>query len=533
LKKNNLLKISFAAPILVSVLIASSPALASTSSSITVSTAQDAEVSAQVEAMGVDAGYEAQWGLQIIHANEVWSVSTGANVIVAVIDSGSGPNNDLQQNILPGRSIIRGRFSEGGNDVDSIGHGTHVAGIIAAQSDNDIGIAGVAPSAKILPIRVLDSNGDGSESDVALAIRFAIESGARVINLSLGGIGQSETLQSAIRLAAERNVLVVAAAGNAGPTAATTYPAGNDQTLAVTAVDQTMTAPSFTQRGSYIDISAPGTGICSTVRIGARIDSTRSCVSATEPYLTMNGTSMAAAFISGVAALIIAANPALTAIQVREVILATATDIGVPGRDDVFGAGLVNVYAIFRALGYLANETAYPTFSTLARIGVEIVASTLQLPKSERLQWYRCSSPGEATLTVPVDCVAIAQAQQLAYTPTLSDLGSFLRLGDLVTLGGTPQIRFSSSTMRVAGVWTSSSAIETGTNIAVKDLIRSVSRGKPSARIISGPCDLKKGSVIMFKQVGKCQIRISVSSVAKFPKLSSTVIVDVVEVAKI
>jgi subtilisin family serine protease len=181
LKKNNLLKISFAAPILVSVLIASSPALASTSSSITVSTAQDAEVSAQVEAMGVDAGYEAQWGLQIIHANEVWSVSTGANVIVAVIDSGSGPNNDLQQNILPGRSIIRGRFSEGGNDVDSIGHGTHVAGIIAAQSDNDIGIAGVAPSAKILPIRVLDSNGDGSESDVALAIRFAIESGKPIV----------------------------------------------------------------------------------------------------------------------------------------------------------------------------------------------------------------------------------------------------------------------------------------------------------------------------------------------------------------
>jgi len=530
------LKISFAATISVSLLFASSPALAATSPAITASTEQDARVFAQVEAMGVDAGYESQWGLQIIYANEVWGVSTGENVIVAVIDSGSGPNADLLQNILPGRSIIRGRAFEGGNDVDSIGHGTHVAGIIAAQANNDIGIAGVAPRAKILPIRVLDGNGDGSESDVALAIRFAIESGARVINLSLGGIGQSETLQSAIRLAAERNVLVVAAAGNAGPTAATTYPAGNDLTLAVTAVDQTMTAPSFTQRGSYIDIAAPGIGICSTVRIGARIDSTRSCISATEPYLTMNGTSMATAFISGVAALIIAANPSLTAVQVREVILATATDIGVPGRDEVFGAGLVNVYAIFRALGYLTNETSFPTFSSIssmARIGVEIVASTLQLPKSERLQWYRCAAPGEATLTVPVDCVAIAQAQQLAYTPTLSDLGLFLRLGDLVTVGGTPQIRFSSSTMRVTGVWTSSSAIESGTSIAVKDLVRSVSRGKPSVRIISGPCELKKGSVIMFKQVGKCQIRISVSSVAKFPKLASTLIIDVVEVTNI
>ncbi len=192
---------------------------------IIVSFPSGALASTQVEALGVDAGYESQWGLQIVHANQVWSVSTGKNVLVAVIDSGSGPNADITANLSPGRSIIRGRSTDGANDVDPNGHGTHVAGIIAAQANNDIGIAGVAPDARILPVRVLDSNGDGSEADVALAIRYAVEVGARVINLSLGGIGQTEQLRSAIQYAADNNVLVIAAAGNAGPNAGVTYPA--------------------------------------------------------------------------------------------------------------------------------------------------------------------------------------------------------------------------------------------------------------------------------------------------------------------
>ena len=487
------------------------------------------EVSTQVETYGVDAGYEAQWGLQIIHANEVWSVSTGRNVLVAVVDSGSGPNADLTANLSPGRSIIRGRTTDGANDVDPNGHGTHVAGIIAAQANNDIGVAGVAQDAKILPIRVLDSNGDGSEADVALAIRYAVEAGARVINLSLGGIGQTEQLQSALQYAADNNILVVAAAGNAGPNAGITYPAGNDLTLAVTATDQTMTSPSFAQRGSYIDITAPGIGICSTIRIGSRVDATRSCAAAGEPYVTMNGTSMATAFVSGVAALVISANPTMTAVQVREVIVATATDIGAPGRDDTFGAGLVNVYAIFRALGYFSNEIAYPTFSPLGRMGVEILANTKQLPPSERLQWFRCSSPGDATVVIPVDCVTIARAQELRYTPTTADLGLFLRLGTLITLGGTPQIRFSATTKRVTGVWASSSAIETGSTITIKNLIESASNGKPSLKIISGPCAIKNKSSVVFNEIGTCLLRVNSSATTKYPKLSSKVLINIIE----
>lgn len=512
-------------------IIASLPSLAVASSES--GEANQDEFSTQVEASGVDVGYAAQWGLQIIYANEVWSVSTGANVLVAVVDSGSGPNADLAANLSPGKSIIRGRSTDNAIDVDPIGHGTHVAGIIAAQANNDIGIAGVAPNAKILPIRVLDAYGDGSETDVALAIRYAVDVGARVINLSLGGVGQSVQLQTAIQYAADRNVLVVAAAGNAGPNAGVTYPAGNDLTLAVTATDQTMTSPSFAQRGSYIDITAPGIGICSTVRIGSRADSSRNCAAAGEPYVTMSGTSMAAAFISGVAALIIAANPTLTAIQVRELIVATATDIGEPGRDDTFGAGLVNTYAIFRALGYFANEIAYPTFSPVGRIGVEILASTLQLPQTERLQWYRCSSPGEATVAIPTDCATIARAQELRYTPTIDDLGLFLRLGTLITLGGTPQIRFSATSNRIVGVWTSSTAIEVGSNVAIKNLVESASKGKLSLTIVSGPCAIKNRSSIVFNKIGKCLIRVSSSATARYPKLISKVVIEITEKIKV
>lgn len=485
----------------------------------------------QVVALATDVGYQSQWGLQAIYATEVWGVSTGADVVVAVIDSGSGPNVDLSQNILPGRSIIRSRSTDGANDVDPIGHGTHVAGIIAAQANNEIGIAGVAPNAKILPIRVLDSYGDGSESDVAIAIRFAVDYGARVINLSLGGIGQTTQLQNAIQYAVDKNVIVIAAAGNGGPNAGTTYPAGNESTLAVTATDQSMTAPSFTQRGSYIDIAAPGTSICSTIRTGARVDVSRSCTTAGEPYVTMNGTSMAAAFVSGVAALIIAANPTLTAVQVREVILATATDIGAPGRDDTFGAGFINVYSIFRALGYLANEIAYPTFSQMGRINVEIVASTLLLPQTERLQWYRCSSPGEATSAIPTDCVSIALAQELRYIPKIDDLGLFLRLATLITFGGTPQIRFSATTERIVGVWTSSTAIEVGTSVATRSLVESASKGKRIVKVISGPCVIKKSSIV-FNEVGNCVLRVSASATAKFPRLNNIVTIDIIEKPK-
>jgi subtilisin family serine protease len=135
-------------------------------------------------------------------------------VTVAVIDSGSGPHPDLNANLDTGRTMFGSIDSAGATDVDVAGHGSHVSGIIAAVADNAIGVSGVAPQARILPIRVLDSFGSGDSKDVSKAVRFAVDSGVKVINLSLGGATESTSLTAAIQYAVDRNVLVVAAAGN-------------------------------------------------------------------------------------------------------------------------------------------------------------------------------------------------------------------------------------------------------------------------------------------------------------------------------
>ncbi len=476
---------------------------------------------------GKDLAFDDQWGLQAAHISEVWPNSTGSDVIVAVIDSGSGPNPDLTQNLLPGRSIIRGRVTDGADDVDIVGHGTHVAGIIAAQNNNDIGISGVAPNAKILPIRILDSRGDGSESDLALAIRYASDQGAKVINLSLGGRIQTNGLQSALEYAASKGILVVAAAGNAGPQANTTYPAGNDLTLAVTAVDQTMNSPSFAQRGTYIDISAPGINICSSIRYDSSVDVSRKCAGASEPYINMSGTSMAAAFVSGIAALVFSARPNFTAQQVREVIIATAKDLGIAGRDETFGAGLIDTYAIFKSLGFFPETVVFPTVSSLGQVGQESVGGTIQIPESERLQWYRCLSPGEATLTIPVDCVAISRAQRNIYTPIRRDIDTYLRFGTLISVGGVPQMRFSATTPKISAIWTSVSTLEVGINVAISELIVSASKGAVGARVVSGPCRIVK-KVLTTTQSGSCKLRIFAEAKAPYQKLVKTVVIAVV-----
>jgi subtilisin family serine protease len=256
-------------------------------------------------------------------------------VIVAVVDSGSGPHPDLAENLLPGRSIIGTVESQDGRDIDASGHGTHVAGIIAAVANNGIGGTGVAPNAKILPIQVLDQAGQGDARDVAAGVRFAADNGARVINLSLGGATESSSLTQAITYANDKGVLVVAAAGNGGAADKPKWPASLDLTLAVTAVDQANNATSFDQRGDYIDLSAPGANIVSTAK---------------GDYVTLSGTSMAAGFVAGAAALLFAAEPRVTNAQVRDILLRTATDIGEPGRDVTFGAGLINMVAALAEL---------------------------------------------------------------------------------------------------------------------------------------------------------------------------------------
>jgi len=272
-------------------------------------------------ATGGDPLLDQQWGLTAIGAPSVWSVTRGAGITVAVIDSGSGPHPDLDANLDAGRTMFGSIDSVGVLDIDNAGHGSHVAGIIAAVANNAIGGSGVAPQSRILPIRVLDAQGSGDSKDVSKAVRYAVDSGTKVINLSLGGATESTSLTAAIQYAVDRNVLVVAAAGNGAADSPPKWPAASDLALAVTAVDRNNSVTSFDQRGDYIDLAAPGASILST---------------ASNDYKIQSGTSMAAAFVTGAAALLFAAQPSITAAQVRDVLQRTATDIGAPARHNVW-----------------------------------------------------------------------------------------------------------------------------------------------------------------------------------------------------
>jgi type VII secretion-associated serine protease mycosin len=284
---------------------------------------QDAVVSA-----AVDPNESEQWGLSAADFEAAWSLSTGSRIVVAVVDSGVRcTHQDLAGAVLPGVDFV----APGGNGCDDQnGHGTHVAGIIGALR-NGVGGVGGAPSVRILPVRVLDANGNGFTSDVAQGIIWAADHGARVINLSLGGPTPSAAMQQAMQYANSRGAVVVVAAGNYGTSGnPVMYPAAYPEALSVGAVDQNLSHAPFSETGNYIDLSAPGVGILSTWN------------SNDSSYAWATGTSMATPFVSAAAALVLSQRPALSASQVAADLEASARDLGAPGWDPVYGHGLVN-----------------------------------------------------------------------------------------------------------------------------------------------------------------------------------------------
>ncbi|MEP6985769.1 MAG: S8 family serine peptidase, partial [Chloroflexota bacterium] len=242
-----------------------------------------------------DPFYSQQWALPVIQATNGWSVlpPNTPPITVAVIDSGiCADQPDLFGRILPGHDYIDGDD----NPQDEFGHGCGVAGIIAANPNNGIGIAGVAPNAMIMPLRVLDSLGNGSYSDVSAAIVYAVDHGAKIINLSVGGPVPDTVLEQAVDYAAAHNVLVVAAAGNTG--GSVLYPAAYPSVIAVASVDPNLQLSSFSSRGPEVDLLAPGLNILTTNRNGS--------------YTNMSGTSFAAPQVAGIAALELAVGHTLT-----------------------------------------------------------------------------------------------------------------------------------------------------------------------------------------------------------------------------
>lgn len=309
-----------------------------------------------------DVYYGNQWYLNKIQALNAWDISKGTSIKVAVIDGAVDiTHEDLSSNIAGTYSTVTGVT---GYDE----HATHVAGIIAGTINNSKGIAGIAPLAKILSINVF--YGDYTDDlEVAEGIRYAADNGARIINMSLGGPGESYALEEAVNYAYSKGAVLVAAAGNEN-TLLPSYPAAYENVISVSATNQSDIITDFSNYGDTIDIAAPGENIYSTIT--------------GNNYAYMAGTSMASPVVAGVAALILAKNPSLTNLQVRNILLNSAVDIGNDGRDNYYGYGRVDAY---RALSTnLPNDSLEEnnTFSSAKTINPDIFVQAFINPEGDQ-----------------------------------------------------------------------------------------------------------------------------------------------------
>jgi type VII secretion-associated serine protease mycosin len=446
-----------------------------------------------------------QWGIFAIGADRVWSTTTGAGVIVAVVDSGSGPHPDLAENLLPGRSFLNSVETPEGDDINTSGHGSHVAGIIAAAANNGIGGSGVAPHARILPIRVLNQAGEGTTGPVASGVRYAADNGAKVINLSLGGTSDSSNLTEAIQYATDKGALVVAAAGNGGPNDVPKWPAALDLTIAVTAVDPANKATIFDQRGDYIDISAPGTEIVSTAK---------------GDYFTESGTSMAAGFVAGAAALLFAAEPRVTNAQVRDILLRTATDIGEPGRDVTFGFGLINMVAALAELQRMYPPIAAPKIAAVGHVGETLVANLALISNVNSVKWFRCDSTGLAAIEIPADCIAIAKATKRQYLTTQADARRTIRVGITFTRDGKKQFVISDAVGPFFPIWQVANAVTPASTTPLIKLFNTSSSGSRTYKVVNGACRISGTKMIAPRVPSVCRVRLTVAPRSPFPKLT-------------
>jgi serine protease len=274
--------------------------------------------------------------LNTVRMPQAWdlSKSTGSQ-IVAVLDTGVDAGHpDLVGHLVPGYNAVS---STRPNPVDDNGHGTMTLGIIAASANNGAGVAGVGWNVKAMPVKVLDANGEGYDSDIAEGIDWAVAHGANVINMSLGGPDNDPILYDAIKRAYANGVVTVVAAGNDGSSDAQ-YPALYPEAIAVAATDATGSLTDFSSFGYWLDIAAPGVDILST---GPR----NLTPSGYEPYWYCTGTSCSAPIVAGVAALVRNKWPSLTPAQVAQRLEGLSRDAGPRGIDQYYGYGNLDAYA--------------------------------------------------------------------------------------------------------------------------------------------------------------------------------------------
>lgn len=293
----------------------------------------------RVEATYAALAETVDWGLAAYRVPEQWKATRGEGIRVAVLDTGI----DAQHPDLGGAIDAMRDFTDSPRGAeDAHGHGTHVAGTIAARR-NERGVVGVAPECRLLTAKVLGDDGSGTSAEVAAGIAWAVESGADVLSLSLGSPDPSDAIRAAIERAVAAGRFVICAAGNEGRDDAVNYPARWETTIAVGAVDRFGQVARFSSRGPEVDICAPGADVLSTFPGGR--------------YARLSGTSMATPFVTGVVALMLAkhrtqdgATPVRNNGELREHLRRTATDAGPVGHDPAFGFGLINPEALLAGL---------------------------------------------------------------------------------------------------------------------------------------------------------------------------------------
>lgn len=377
-----------------------------------------------------------QWGLRAIHAEAAWRASKGSGAIVAVIDTGvDGAHPDLKGRVLAGKDLV----DDDDDASDENGHGTLIAGIIAARSLNGIGVASVAPSARILPVRVLDANGTGSSADVVDGIGWALDHGADVINLSLaqdpggllgGDLLRDPSVDRAIRQAAGRGATVVVASGNDhdGGRSETAYDATTPGVIVVGASTKGGSRAAYSNFGSGLDIVAPGGGSATDPSSETGCNDHNAIVSTWWDPATKDhgygagcGTSMAVAFASGVAAQL-HSRGSTNAEAVRRLI-STAVDLGAKGWDDRTGAGRIDAA---RALGVKPpRKVERPSPRT------QIAAARRDVHSSGSLARPASASAARVTTGRPVRTDALAA--QVPTSPRTPE-GERMRLGAALLL---------------------------------------------------------------------------------------------------
>jgi thermitase len=426
-----------------------------------------------------DPGYSRQWALPKIQANLAWDIwQPQSPRYIAIIDTGIDYNHSdlvnkfrrLSNGQIYGYNLINNTT----NANDDNGHGTHCAGIAAAEINNGIGVAGIAgwrpglsgynQYVQLMPVKVLDANGSGTLTNVARGITWAADNGAHVLSMSLGGSSGAQSLSDAVNYAWTRGCLIVAAAGNGG-SSSPQYPAYYTNCIAVAATDSSDTLTYFSQYGSWVDIAAPGAGIYSTYRGNS--------------YATLDGTSMACPHVSGAAALVWSHAPSLTNQQLRS-ILETNVDPYQPyaGRTIAPNAGRLNVYRALQAAG---GGGGTPSLSSLSLNPSTVVGGNpstgtvyLTAPAQSGGFTVQLSSSNPSVASVP-SSVTVPQGQTSANftvttTPVTSQTNvtitaSAQGVTRQATLTVTPQpsVTLQSLTISPSSVWGGSNATGTVT----------------------------------------------------------------------